>query len=88
MYVLGLNFRHGDSSACIFRDGKLICAVEEERFNRVKNTSQFPINSIKFCLNQASISIHEIDYITVNSNFIYNIIHKIFFTLIFFNKIY
>jgi carbamoyltransferase len=86
MYVLGLNNRHGDSSACIFRDGKLICAVEEERFNRVKNTSQFPINSIKFCLNQASIGIHEIDYITYNSKFTYNIIHKIFFVLIFIFK--
>jgi carbamoyltransferase len=88
MYVLGLNIRHGDSSACIFRDEKLICAVEEERFNRVKNTSQFPINSIKFCLNQANIGIHEIDYITHNSNFIYNITHKIFFLFLFFSKIY
>ena len=73
MYVLGLNIRHGDSSACIFRDGQLIAAVEEERFVRVKNTSRFPINSIKYCLNQANIAIDEINYITHNSNFSYNI---------------
>ena len=81
MYVLGLNIRHGDSSACIFRDGQLIAAVEEERFVRVKNTSRFPINSIKYCLNQANIAIDEINYITHNSNFSYNISYKIFYFL-------
>lgn len=81
MYVLGLNVRHGDSSACIFRDGQLIAAAEEERFIRVKNTSQFPINSIKYCLNQASVGMNEINYITHNSNFIYNIYSKFFYFL-------
>jgi carbamoyltransferase len=81
MYVLGLNIKHGDSSACLFRDGQLIAAVEEERFVRVKNTSQFPINSIKYCLNQASITMDEINYVTHNSNFSYNISYKIFYFL-------
>ena len=37
MTVLGINAYHGDSSAAIVRDGKLIAAVEDERFNRVKH---------------------------------------------------
>jgi carbamoyltransferase len=37
MIILGLNAYHGDSSACIVVDGKLIAAVEEERFRRVKH---------------------------------------------------
>jgi len=81
MYVLGLNTRHGDSSACIFRDGQLIAAAEEERFVRIKNSSQFPINSIKYCLNQAGIGMDEINYVTYNSNHIYNISYKIFYLL-------
>jgi carbamoyltransferase len=79
MYVLGLNIRHGDTSACIFRDGQLIAAAEEERFIGIKNTSLFPINSIKYCLNQASIRMDEINYVTHNSNFSYNIFYKFFY---------
>jgi carbamoyltransferase len=37
MIILGLNAYHGDSSACIVVDGKLIAAVEEERFTRIKH---------------------------------------------------
>ena len=32
MIILGINAFHGDSSAVILRDGKLVAAVEEERF--------------------------------------------------------
>ena len=41
MFILGLNVYHGDSSACIFRDGELICAFEEERFTRIKHWLAF-----------------------------------------------
>jgi len=37
MNILGLNAYHGDFSACIIVDGKLIAAVEEERFTRQKH---------------------------------------------------
>jgi carbamoyltransferase len=79
MIILGLNLRHGDSSACIFKDGKLVCAAEEERFTRIKNCSLFPINAIKYCLNQTGVSIQEVDYISNNSKFNYNIFFKIIF---------
>ena len=32
MYILGLNVFHGDASACIFKDGELICAAEDGRW--------------------------------------------------------
>ncbi len=37
MNILGVNAFHGDSAACIVMDGKLIAAIEEERFKRVKH---------------------------------------------------
>ena len=37
MYILGLNAYHGDSAACIFKDGELIAAIEEERIRRIKH---------------------------------------------------
>ncbi len=37
MIILGINAYHGDAAAAIIRDGKLIAAAEEERFNRIKH---------------------------------------------------
>ena len=86
-YTLGLNFLHSDSSACLFKNNKVIAASEEERFTRVKHTSKFPIHSIKFCLKQANIDISKIDLITINSNPFSAIHKKIFFLLTNFSAI-
>ena len=67
-YTLGLNFLHSDTSACIFENGTLIAAAEEERFTRIKHTTTFPYMSINFCLNKLDLDISKIDVITVNSN--------------------
>ena len=80
VYFLGLNFLHSDSSACIFKDNLLVAASEEERFTRKKHTSNFPKESIKFCLNEAGI-ISDIDYVTINTNPYNNYFKKIFFVL-------
>ena len=31
IYTLGLNIFHADSSSCLMKNGKLVCAFEEER---------------------------------------------------------
>ena len=81
MYILGINAYHGDSSACLVKDGEVLAAVEEERFNRIKHWSGFPEKSIKFCLDKYGLDINDINYITTNSNFFSNIYLKIFFSL-------
>ena len=48
--ILGLNAFHGDSAACLFVDGKLVAAAEEERFRRVKHWAGLPTMAIDFCL--------------------------------------
>ncbi len=59
---LGINaFVHDASAAIIDKDGRIIAAVEEERFSRVKRESRFPVESIKYCLKEAGISINELD---------------------------
>ena len=45
--ILGLNFHHADSSACLVIDGNLIAAIAEERLTRSKRDSSFPKNAIK-----------------------------------------
>jgi carbamoyltransferase len=66
--VLGLNCYHADSSACILNGNKVIAAVEEERFNRIKHFAGFPINSINFCLREANIQMKDIDLICLNTD--------------------
>ncbi len=56
-----------NQAAALVKDGKLLAAVEEERFNRVKHSVGFdtPIESIRYCLNYAGISLNEVDKISV-----------------------
>ena len=77
MYILGLNAYHGDSAASIFKDGKLIAAIEEERIRRVKHWAGFPSESIKFCLDECGITIKDVDHITISRDPSANVYKKI-----------
>ncbi len=66
MYVLGINAYHGDASAAIVHNGKLIAAVEEERFNRIKHCAGFPEQSIRYCLKAAGISLEDLDHVGIS----------------------
>ena len=66
MIILGLNAHHADASACIVVDGKLVAAAEEERFRRVKHWAGLPSAAIKYCLDEAGVSLNEVDHIAVN----------------------
>jgi carbamoyltransferase len=66
MIILGLNAYHGDSSACIVVDGRLVAAVEEERFARIKHWAGLPIEAVKYCLDEAGISIEKVNHIAIN----------------------
>src|SRR5256714_9687186 len=66
MKILGLNAYHGDSAACLFVDGKLIAAAEEERFRRIKHWAGLPTSAINYVLQEAKLSLGEIDHIAIN----------------------
>src|SRR5215831_18211715 len=66
MIILGLNAYHGDAAAAIIRDGKLIAAAEEERFNRFKHCAGFPTESIRYCLQAAGVGIEAVDHIGIS----------------------
>src|SRR5205807_4697264 len=51
MNILGLNAFHGDSSAASIRADQLLCAIEEERFNRIKHWAGLPVQAAQYCLN-------------------------------------
>jgi carbamoyltransferase len=66
MYILGINAYHGDAAAAIIRDGKLIAAAEEERFNRFKHSAGFPAQAIRYCLAAAGIGPEELDHVGIS----------------------
>ena len=63
MKVLGISCFFHDSAACIVENGKIIAACQEERFSRLKNDHNFPVQAIKFCLKQSGVDINEVDKI-------------------------
>jgi carbamoyltransferase len=68
MNILGINAYHANASAAIVCDGRLITAVEEERFNRVKYAAGFPGNAVRHCLAEACLSLKDIDHVAVPRN--------------------
>ena len=62
-YILGISCFYHDSAAALVKDGKIISAVQEERFSRKKHDSGFPINAIRYCLSSQKINLKNIEYI-------------------------
>ena len=74
--ILGLNFNHADSAACIVKNGKLIIAIEEERINRIKHWAGLPIESISLCLKHSNLNLSDVTDVAVNTNPFSNIVYK------------
>ncbi|WP_406862173.1 carbamoyltransferase C-terminal domain-containing protein [Streptomyces sp. HUAS MG47] len=55
-YLLG-----HDAAAALLIDGRLVAAVEEERLNREKKTTDFPSRAIDWCLEEAGITFDDVD---------------------------
>ena len=81
MNILGINAYHGNASAAVVCEGKLIAAVEEERFNRVKYAAGFPAQAIRYCLKAAGLTLNEIDHVAVPRNPYARLATKIFYAL-------
>ncbi|MDB6075814.1 MAG: carbamoyltransferase [Verrucomicrobiaceae bacterium] len=81
MIVLGINAYHGDSSAAIVRHGKVIAAVEEERFRRIKHWAGLPTEAIKFCLAEAGLKFGDLEHVAINLNPRVNHLKRLMFIL-------
>ena len=63
MIKLGISAFYHDSAACLFKDDKVLSAVEEERFTGIKHDYSFPINSINYVLESNKKTIHDVDLV-------------------------
>ena len=61
MVILGLN--DSNSAAAIIKDGQLIAAAREERFDRIKFSDSYPTESVNFCLDTLGIGLKEVDHV-------------------------
>ncbi|HYL61424.1 MAG TPA: carbamoyltransferase [Candidatus Methylomirabilis sp.] len=81
MNILGINAYHGNASAAIVCEGRLVAAVEEERFNRVKYAAGFPAQAIRYCLKEAGLELKDIDHVAVPRNPYARLGTKLFYAL-------
>jgi carbamoyltransferase len=81
--VLGIYLGH-DQSCCLMRDGRVECAIEEERLNRYKHGrprslgglwprfsgkfGYFPWASVSYCLDAAHCELCEVDLIAIGDD--------------------
>jgi carbamoyltransferase len=66
MYILGINAYHGDAAAALIKDGRIVAAAEEERFNRIKHCAGFPAEAVRYCLKAAGISVEDVEHIGIS----------------------
>ena len=63
MRILGISAFYHDSAAALIEDGRIVAAVQEERFTRRKHDPSFPHNAIAYCLDEAGIAANELDHV-------------------------
>ena len=80
--ILGLNAYHGDAAAALVVDGELLCAAEEERFNRVKHCAGFPGEAAAWCLADAGLAPSDLDHVAIGRDPRANLGHKVLRTLL------
>ena len=68
MNILGINAYHGDASAALLVDGRLVAAVEEERFTRIKHDTSFPHQAIRYCLDASGLRPQDLDHLAISRN--------------------
>lgn len=68
MYILGINIGR-NTSAALVRDGNIVCASEEARWNGIHGTNAFPLMSIRYCLEDAGVSMQDVDAFTFSYDY-------------------
>lgn len=63
IYILGISAFYHDSAACLVKDGQILAAAQEERFTRQKHDFGFPLHAIRYCLNEAGITVKDLSFI-------------------------
>ncbi len=63
MNIIGISAYYHDSAAALVCDGDIVAAAQEERFTRKKHDPGFPGEAVAYCLQEAGLSMSDIDYV-------------------------
>ena len=63
VFILGISALYHDAAATLLRDGVVVAAAQEERFTRLKHDASLPVRAVAFCLEQAGITIDDVDWL-------------------------
>ena len=61
--ILGISAYYHDSAACLVEDGRIVAAVQEERFTRKKHDAGFPSKAVEYCLREAGATTKDLDLV-------------------------
>lgn len=56
------------SSAALFKEGRIVACISEERFTKRKNYDGYPKEAIEFCLRYGNVDPSELDHVAFASN--------------------
>ena len=59
--ILGISAYYHDSAACLVQDGRIVAALQEERFSRLKHDSAFPLQAVRAALKIADCEVQDLD---------------------------
>ena len=59
--IIGISAFYHDSSVCLFRNGELIFACEEEKFTGIKHDSSFPEQALRFIYRKFKIKKNDVE---------------------------
>ncbi len=63
MLILGISAFYHDSAAALLKDEEILAAAQEERFTRRKHDPGFPAHAIRYCLQEAGVSLNNVDVV-------------------------
>ena len=69
MRVLGINDGH-NAAACLYEDGRVVAAVQEERLRRVKNWAGLPMQAVRKVLELTGTAPSDIDFVAMNGHYV------------------
>ena len=64
VFILGMHLSH-NSAICLMQDGKIISAVQQERFDKVKNSRRFPKDAVDWVLKEFNLSPEQLDAVAI-----------------------
>src|SRR4029078_4806467 len=62
--ALGISAFYHDSAAALVRDGEIVAAAQEERFTRKKHDANFPVNALRYCVQEGGVAWNDVDFVT------------------------